>query len=193
MAPLFKVLNALARNYKMNLIKNQLVESVFGPLLKENNLMYAKLPTGDVTMYLELLSTLSTLSDAKIFDTKPDIFQKENVHFLVAMSIKHGSVAQCSLALSLVNRFAHTKIAEIIASKDNDFELISPQICKIPTIVHSTAIANGHDLSSTMGFNNSNERVKNVFFNIEKSYIEGKVLYKSMDGTHFVSFCFFNF
>lgn len=94
MAPLFKVLNALARNYKLNLIKNQLVESVFAPLLQLDQPKYVKLPIGDVSMYLEFLATLSTLSDEKIFETKPDIFHEPNVHFLVAMAIKHGSVGK---------------------------------------------------------------------------------------------------
>lgn len=94
MAPLFKVLNALARNYKINLIKNQLVESIFAPLFQLDHPQYVKLPIGDIVMYLECLATLSTLSDGKIFETKPDIFQEANVHFLVAMSIKHGSVGK---------------------------------------------------------------------------------------------------
>lgn len=92
MAPLFKVLNALARNYKLSLIKNQLVDSVFAPLLQLDQPKFVKLPIGDITMYLECLAALSTLSDEKIFETKPDIFQEPNVHFLVAMSIKHGSI-----------------------------------------------------------------------------------------------------
>lgn len=97
MAALFKVLNALARNYRINLIKNQLIESIFAPLLQLDHPKYVKLPIGDITMYLECLATLSTLSDGKIFETKPDIFQEANIHFLVAMSIKHGSVGKKSI------------------------------------------------------------------------------------------------
>lgn len=108
MAPLFKVLNALARNYKINLIKNQSVESIFAPLLQLDRPKYIKLPIGDIAMYLELLATLSTLSDAKIFDSKPDIFLEKNVHFLVAMSIKHGSVGKntfCLFCFYCINLF----------------------------------------------------------------------------------------
>lgn len=101
MAPLFKVLNALARNYKINLIKNQLVESIFAPLLQMDHPKYVKLSITDIDMYLECLATLSTLSDAKVFETKPDIFQEANIHFLVAMSIKHGSVGKINVLFSI--------------------------------------------------------------------------------------------
>lgn len=96
MAPLFKVLNALARNFKVNLIKSHLVESIFDPLLQLNHPKYVRLPMADIAMYLECLAALSTLADGKIFETKPDIFQQKNIHFLVAMSIKHGSVGKTS-------------------------------------------------------------------------------------------------
>lgn len=109
MAPLFKVLNALARNYKLNLIKNQLVDSVFAPLLQLDQPKYAKFPIGDITMYLECLSTLSTLSDEKIYETKPDIFHEPNVHFLVAMSIKHGSVGKNGFFYIFLIPFCSTK------------------------------------------------------------------------------------
>lgn len=204
MAPLFKVLSALARNYKVNLIKNQLVESIFAPLLQLDHPKYNNLPLNDITMYLECLATLSTLSDAKIFETKPDIFQKEKVHFLVAMSIKHGSagniaffrilhrpfysnlinssqsiifisftyadLGQCSLALSLATRFSYEKIGEMIASKDSNFESNDSQY--FTQKIQSSAV--GKDLSAEA----SSERVKNVFFNIEKAVLANKVYKK---------------
>lgn len=111
MAPLFKVLNALARNYKINLIKNQLIESIFAPLLQLDQPKYVKLPISDITMYLECLSTLSTLSDGQQFETKPDIFQEPNVHFLVAMSIKHGSIGKLVFEFVLYTQFIRNENA----------------------------------------------------------------------------------
>lgn len=91
LAPLFKLLNALSTHYKLNLIKNQVVESVFAPLLKVQRPKYFKIPIGDITMYLEFLALLSTLCENHIFETKPNIFHETNVQFLIAMSIKHGN------------------------------------------------------------------------------------------------------
>lgn len=91
MASLFKLLNVLATHYKVNLIKNQVVESVFSPFLKLKRPKYFKIPIGDISMYLEFLALLSTLYENQLFDTKPNIFQENNTQFLVAMSIKHGN------------------------------------------------------------------------------------------------------
>lgn len=91
MAPLFKLLNVLATHYKVNLIKYKVVESVFSPLLKLIRPKYFKIPIGDICMYLEFLTLLSTLHENQLFDTKPNIFQENNIQFLVAMSIKHGN------------------------------------------------------------------------------------------------------
>lgn len=92
MAPVFKLLNVLAKNYKVSLVTNQTIESIFAPLLKLDRSKYFKIPIGDITMYLECLAMLSTLSDRNILDTKTSIFQESNVQFLVAMSTKHGNI-----------------------------------------------------------------------------------------------------
>lgn len=91
MAPLFKLLNVLARNYKVNLLKNQVVDSIFAPLLRLQSTSYFKLPIGEITMYLECLTTLSTLLDNNILETRTNLFQETNIQFLVAQSIKHGN------------------------------------------------------------------------------------------------------
>lgn len=136
MAPLFKLLNVLARNYKVNLLKNHIIDSIFAPLLKLQSANYFKLPMGEITMYLELLTTISTLLNNNILDTKSNLFQETNIQFLVAMAIKHGntgkifirflfshqviiiltmliSIDQCCLALSLMNRFSKQKISKV--------------------------------------------------------------------------------
>lgn len=94
MAPLFKLLNVLAKNFDVNLMKNQVVESIFAPLLKLQRLQYVNLPIGDVTMYLECLSLLSTLLDRNTLRPNTNLFQEDNVQFLVAMSIKHGNTGK---------------------------------------------------------------------------------------------------
>lgn len=94
MAPLFKLLNVLARHYKVNLLKNQVVESIFAPLLRLERSKYSKIAIGDITMYLECLALLSTLLECQNFETKPNLFQDTNVQFLVAMSIKHGNTGK---------------------------------------------------------------------------------------------------
>lgn len=94
MAPLFKLLNVLARNYNVNLIKAQCIESIFAPLLKCNSSCYFKLPIVDVTMYLECLAMLSTLLEFRIIEIKLNLFQETNIKHLVAMSIKHGNTGK---------------------------------------------------------------------------------------------------
>lgn len=96
MAPLFKLLNVLAQNYKLNLLKNQVVDSIFSPLRQLESSSYFKLPLGDINMYLECLATLSTLLENNIFETKSNLFQETNIQFLVAMSIKHGNTGNNS-------------------------------------------------------------------------------------------------
>lgn len=113
MAPLFKLLNVLAQNYKLNLLKNQVVDSIFSPLRQLESSSYFKLPLGDINMYLECLTTLSTLLENNIFETRSNLFQETNIQFLVAMSIKHGNTDQCCLALSLMKRFSKQKISEV--------------------------------------------------------------------------------
>lgn len=75
----------------MNILNNQIVDTIFAPLVKLDNSKYFKLPVGDATMYLECLVTLSTLLELGIGDVRANLFQKENIQFLVAMSIKHGT------------------------------------------------------------------------------------------------------
>lgn len=94
MAPLFKLLNVLARNYKVNLLQNQVVDSIFAPLRQLESSGYFKLPIGDINMYLECLATLSTLMENNIFEAKTNVFQESNIQFLVAMSIKHGNTGK---------------------------------------------------------------------------------------------------
>lgn len=106
MAPLFKLLTILARNYKINLLTVQVVDSIFGPLMKtENpkNFNYFKSPIGEITMYLECLTTLSTLMEYNIFETKPNLFQTNQIQFLVAMSIKHGNTGKIYFKLIFIN------------------------------------------------------------------------------------------
>lgn len=91
MAPLFKLLNVLARNYKVNLLVNQIVDSIFAPLLRLESSNYFKLPIGEIQMYLECLSTLSVLLENNLLDSKQNLFQVKNIQFLVAMAIKHGN------------------------------------------------------------------------------------------------------
>lgn len=91
MAPLFKLLNILAKNYKVNLLNSQVINSLFSPLLSLESSNYFKIPIGEITMYLECLATLSTLLENNIFETKPNLFQSNQIQFLVAMSIKHGN------------------------------------------------------------------------------------------------------
>lgn len=165
MAPLFKMLNVLARNYKVNLMKGQVVDSIFAPLLKLQNKNYFKLPIGEITMYLECLTTISTLMDNNIFETKTNLFHETNIQFLVAMSIKHGNTDQCSLALSLMKRFSEQRISEIISAYDKNIN--DPH-----TILQNNEdIATGTNLSREL----SSERVKNVFFDIEKALVNEKV------------------
>lgn len=97
MAPLFKLLNVLAQNYKVNLLKNQVVESIFAPLRQLESSSYFKLPLGDINMYLECLTTLSTLLECNIFETKTNLFREKNIQFLVAMSIKHGNTGKIAI------------------------------------------------------------------------------------------------
>lgn len=94
MAPLFKLLNVLAQNYKVNLLTNTVVDSIFAPLRQLEKSGYFKLPLGDINMYLECLATLSTLMENNIFETKTNLFQEKNIQFLVAMSIKHGTTGK---------------------------------------------------------------------------------------------------
>lgn len=97
MAPLFKLLNVLARNYKVNLLKNQVIDSIFAPLLRLQSANYFKLPIGEITMYLECLTTMSTLLDNNIIETRANLFQETNIQFLVAQSIKHGNTGMFSI------------------------------------------------------------------------------------------------
>lgn len=97
MAPLFKLLNVLAQNYKVNLLKNPVVDSIFAPLRQLESSSYFKLPLGDINMYLECLVTLSTLLENNIFETKTNFFQDTNIQFLVAMSIKHGTTGKMAM------------------------------------------------------------------------------------------------
>lgn len=97
MAPLFKLLNVLAQSYKLNILNNEVVDSIFSPLRKLEKTGYFKLPLGDINMYLECLATLSTLLENKIFETKTNLFQEANIQFLVAMSIKHGNTGKLDI------------------------------------------------------------------------------------------------
>lgn len=96
MAPLFKLLNALAQNYKVNLLKNSVIDSIFAPLRQSDSSSYFKLSLGDINMYLECLATLSTLLENNSFEVKTNLFQESNIQFLVAMSIKHGNTGKMS-------------------------------------------------------------------------------------------------
>lgn len=113
MAPLFKLLNVLARNYSVNLVKTPVIESIFAPLLKLNNSSYFKLPIADITMYLECLAMLSTLIETRILEIRLNLFQETNIKHLVAMAIKHGNTDQCSMALTLLDRFSKRDISEV--------------------------------------------------------------------------------
>ncbi|XP_055305113.1 uncharacterized protein LOC129569906 [Sitodiplosis mosellana] len=159
MAPLFKLLNVLAQNYKLNLMNNQVVDSIFSPLRQLESSSYFKLPLGDINMYLECLATLSTLLENNIFETKSNLFQETNIQFLVAMSIKHGNTDQCCLALSLMKRFSKQKISEIISAKSNDSNLFDPHLF----LQNNKSTTVGIDLSKQLGI----EKVKNVFKKIE--------------------------
>lgn len=91
MAPLFKLLNVLAHNYKVNLLNGQVIDSIFAPLLKLQNKNYLKLQIGEITMYLECLTTISTLMDNNILETRTNLFNETNIQFLIGMCIKHGN------------------------------------------------------------------------------------------------------
>ena len=99
MAPLFKLLNVLAQSYKLNILNNEVVESIFSPLRQLEKSGYFKLPLGDINMYLECLATLSTLLENKIFETKSNLFQETNIQFLVAMSVKHGNTGKSEISI----------------------------------------------------------------------------------------------
>lgn len=94
MASLFKLLNALARNYQMNLLNIQYVDKIFEPLLQMDCSQYCTLPVDDVTMFLEFLSTLSILLDQQELEAKARIFQDPKIKFLVAMCVRHGTTGK---------------------------------------------------------------------------------------------------
>lgn len=94
----------LAKNFKVNIMNNQIVDTIFAPLLKLDSSKPFKLPIGDTTMYLECLVTLATLLDIGALENRPNLFQKMNIQFLVAMSIKHGSAGKCCQYLLFLKR-----------------------------------------------------------------------------------------
>lgn len=93
----------LAKKFDVNLMKNQVVDTIFAPLLKLDRLQYVNLPPIDVSMYLECLALLSTLMERKFLKHDANLFQMVNVQFLVAMSIKHGNTGKTHFLASFLS------------------------------------------------------------------------------------------
>lgn len=102
MSAVLKSLRVLGKTFKVNLLTQNVVMSILDPLLKLDNPKYFNLRDNDVNMYLQCLLTISTLAECGLFDVKKDVFKDKNVQFVIAMSIKHGSLDNCKLALSLM-------------------------------------------------------------------------------------------
>lgn len=91
---IFKLLSVLAKCFRINLLTQNLVNTLLADVLVDADFEYFKMNKTDITMYLQCLSTLAVLNQHNLFSMKTNIFQKSNVQQLIGMAIKHGDAGK---------------------------------------------------------------------------------------------------
>lgn len=80
----------LAECLRINLLTQKHIDGILGKLIGPENLSYFDLDSVEISMYLQCLVTISTLTKAKLLD-ESNIYQNVNVEELIGMAIKHGN------------------------------------------------------------------------------------------------------